>query len=171
MNIRGVLLAAVAVFSCVLVTGRAQAQSIFLEIPGVVGEVVTPATFVNQINVLALSWGGSKACTNPLNLQDLSFTKYTDKASMPLLAALRDHTVYPTITFRFVSSGGVVYQSYQLTNAVLSSMSVGGSASDLRTTESVSMSFSQVLATYTFIDASGKPAGSFSTTVVSSACP
>ena len=171
MNIRGVLLAAAVVVSCALTTGRAQAQSIFLEIPGVPGEVVTPATFVNQINVLALSWGGSKACTSPLNLQDLSFTKNTDKASMPLLAALRDHTVYPTITFRFLHSSGMVYQSYQLTNAVLSSMSVGGSAADPRTTENVSMSFSQVLATYTFIDASGKPGASFSTTVVSSACP
>ncbi len=171
MKFRGIVLAAAVALCCLLAPGRAQAQSIVLEIPGVAGEVTTPAAFANQIGVLALSWGGSKNCTSPLNVQDLSFTKNTDKASMPLLAALQAHTVYPTITFRFVRSDGQVYQSYQLTNAALSSVSMGGSAAEARTTENVTMTFSQVLATYTFIDGGGKVGGSSSATIVSSACP
>ena len=171
MKIRAIVLVAAAVLTCLLATGRAQAQSIFLEISGVPGEVTTPASFAGQINVLALSWGGSKICTGALNMQDLSFTKSTDKASTFLLGALRDHTVYPTITFRFVRTDGQVYQSYQLTNAVVSSMSLGGSAAEPRTTENVTVAFSQVLATYTFIDGSGKPGATTSTTVVASSCP
>ena len=171
MKIRGIVLASVAALCGLLASGRAQAQSIVLEIPGVVGEVTTPVAYANQIGVLALSWGGSKICTSPLQLQDLNFTKSTDKASTFLLSALRDHTVYPTVTFRFISAGGLVYQSYQLTNAVLSSMSLGGSAAETRTTENVSMSFSQALITYTFIDGFGKPGGTTSTTIVSSSCP
>jgi type VI secretion system secreted protein Hcp len=171
MHFRRIVMAAAAALCCLLVSGRAQAQSIALEIPGVPGEVTTPPAFVNQIGVLALSWGGSKICTSPLNLQDLSFTKYTDKASTALLTALRDHTVYPTITFRFARADGQVYQTYQLTNAVPSSISMGGSAGEPRTSENVSMTFSQLVATYTFFDESGKAGGTTSTTVVSSTCP
>jgi type VI protein secretion system component Hcp len=171
MKFRGILLAASFALCSLLATGRAQAQSIFLEISGVPGEVTTPAAFAGQINVLALSWGGTKVCTGALNLQSLSFTKNTDKASTVLLAALRDHTVYPTITFRFVRTDGQVYQSYVLTNAVAESISMGGSAAETRTTENVTMAFSQVTATYTFIDAGGKVGATSSTTVVAGPCP
>lgn len=172
MKIRGIVLVAAAALCCLLVTGRAQAaQDMFLEISGVPGEATTPATFVNQIQVLAVSWGGSRPCTSPVNLQDVSLTKYVDKASTPLLAAMRDHTVYPTATLRFVRSDGQVYTSYQLTNAVVSSMSTGGSGGEDRNTENVTLSYSQMQITYTFFDGSGKPGATTSTTVVSSACP
>ena len=170
MKLHRIALAAAAALCCLLVSDRAQAQGIYLEIPGVPGEVVSPV-FPNQIAVSALSWGGSKICTGPLQVQDINFTKSTDTATTTLMSALRDGTVYPTITFRFARSDDQVYQSYRLTNARLSSISTGGAASDPRTTDSVSMTFSQALITYTFIFPSGKPGGTSSTTIVSSACP
>ena len=53
MNARGALLVGAMVLSFVLATGRAQAQQdMFLELPGVQGEVTTPAAYANQIAVL-----------------------------------------------------------------------------------------------------------------------
>ncbi len=171
MKFRRIVVAAGAGLFFLLATGRAQAaQSMFLEISGVPGEVTTPAAFVNQINVLAVSWGGSKSC-GPLNLQDVSLTKSVDKASTPLLAAMRDATVYPTATLRFVRSDGGVYTIYQLTNASVTSISTGGSGGEDRNTENVTLTFSQMQITYTFFDGSGKPGATTSATVVSSACP
>ena len=171
MKFRGIVLATAVALCFLLAPGRAQAaQSMFLEISGVPGEATTPAAFVNQIAVLAVSWGGSKSCGGPLNLQDVSLSKYVDKASTLLLAAMRDNTVYPTATLRFVRTDGGVYTSYQFTNAKLSSLSTGGSGGEDRNTENVTLSFSQVQITYTFFDANGKPGATTSTTVVAGAC-
>lgn len=172
MKFRGIVLAAAAGLFFLLATGRAHAaQSMFLEISGVPGEVTIPAAFVNQINVLAVSWGGSKICGSSLNLQDVSLTKSVDKASTKLLAAMRDATVYPIATLRFVRSDDGVYTIYKLTNASVSSISTGGSGGEDRNTENVTLTFSQMQITYTFFDGFGKPGATTSETVVSSACP
>lgn len=173
MKLHRFVFAAAAALCCLLATGRAQAaQNMYLEISGVPGEVTTPAAFVNQIQVLAASWGGSRPCPNGTNnFQDLNLTKPVDKASTLLLAALKNGTVYPTATLRFVGPHGQVYTSYQLTNAALTSVSTGGSGGEDRNTENVSMTFSQMTVTYTFIDSLGKPGASSMTTVVSGSCP
>ena len=172
MKIRGVLLAGAIVVSCVLVSGRAQAQQIFLEISGVPGEVVTPAAFANQIEVLSLSFGGSKPCgAGSLSLSDVNIMKNTDKATVKFSIALRDHTVYPTATIRFTRSDNQVYQVYQLTNMVLESLQTSGSGGSPRTTESVSFTFSQMAVTYTYFDSSGKAGSSDSMTFTAPSCP
>jgi len=173
MKIRRIIFAAAATVCFFLATGRAQAaQTMFLEIPGVPGEVTTPAAYVNQIQVLSASWGGSRPCPNGTNnFQDLNLTKPVDKSSTVLLAALKNGTVYATVTLRFVGPHGQVYTSYQLTNAALTSVSTGGSGGEDRNSENVSMTFSQMTVTYTFVDGLGKPGASSSTTVVSGSCP
>jgi type VI secretion system secreted protein Hcp len=175
MNIRGVFLGAVCVVSCFVLSGSAQsAQSMFLEISGVPGEVVTPAAFANQIAILSMSSGASSPCgTGQVSLSSLNLMKVTDKATVKLSTALRDHTVYPTATLRFVrSSDGQVYQTYQMNNAVVESLqSSGSSGGDDRNTESVSFVFAQLVVTYTFFDGSGKAAGSESMTFTSGSCP
>ena len=56
MKFRGIVLATAVALCFLLAPGRAQAaQSMFLEISGVPGEATTPAAFVNQIAVLAVS--------------------------------------------------------------------------------------------------------------------
>jgi type VI protein secretion system component Hcp len=174
MNMRGVLLAGAVVLSCALATGRAQAQQqIFLEIPGVPGEVVTPAAFAGQIEVFSVSFGASNpGCSkSTLSVSDLNFTKLTDKASVHMWTGVRDHVVYATATLRFVRPDGQVYQKYELTNASFDSGQSSGSDGEAKTTESWSATFSQVVITYTFIDGSGKVGGTESTTIVSSNCP
>src|SRR5262245_29485485 len=112
MKMRGVFLAG-AVVLCLAVTGRAQAQSIYLEIAGVQGEVVTPAPFANQIEVLSISLGASRGCgTSPLSVSSVNLMKNTDRSTVDFSTAVRDGTVYGTATIRFTRSDGQVYQIY-----------------------------------------------------------
>ena len=176
MKVRGVFLAAVCVLCCVLAIGPAQAaQSIYLDIPGIPGEVVTPAAFVNQISVLSISNGGSRPCGaggGVLSMSDVNLMKTADKASVKLSVALRDHTVIPTMTIRFVRSDGQVYQTYQLINAVVESLQDSGSGGgDDRNAESVSFGFAQMVLTYTFFDGAGKAGATESMTFTSALCP
>lgn len=171
MSFRRVLFVGAVVSFCVLAASRAQAAlDMFLEIPGVAGESTT-AGYENQINILAWSFGGSKIeCGGSLNLQYLAMTKYVDKSTVDLHTAMRDGTVFPTITLRIVRPAGPVNQSLQLSNAVVTSLSTGGSGSEDRLTENVTFAFSQVTITYTFIDGSGKAGSPESTTLVIPAC-
>ena len=171
MQFRRVLFAGAVLFSCALATSRAQAAlDMFLEIPGVAGESTT-AGYENQINVLAWSFGGSKVeCGGGLNLQYLSLTKYADKSTVDLHAAMAAGTVFPTITLRVVRPAGPVTQSLQLSNATVTSISTGGSGGEDRLTENVTFYFSQVTITYTYVDGSGKAGSPESTTIVVPAC-
>lgn len=171
MTIRGVLLAGAAVLSCVSVMGQAHAQQIFLEIPGVQGEATTLG-FNNQIDILAASFAASNpACAkSSISVSELALTKNADRASVDLLVAMRDHTVYPTVTFRFARTDNQVYQKYELSNAAFSTgNSAGGSGA--RNTEAWTVSFSQVIITYTYFDGSGKPGGTESMTIAPAVCP
>lgn len=173
MNVRGVWLAGAAVLSCVLATARVEAQQqIFLEIPGVQGEATVPA-FANQIDILSASFAASNpACTkSSISVSELIVTKRADKATVDLLTAMRDRTAFPTITVRFVVGTSAVYQKYELSNAMFSSTNTAGGGGDPRTVESWTVSFSQTVITYTFIDGSGKPGASESMTIIPAACP
>jgi type VI protein secretion system component Hcp len=147
----------------------------YLEIPGIPGEVVTPAAFINQIAVLSLSNGASNPCGGgggQLALSSVNIMKMVDKSSVKLSVALRDHTVIPTMTIRFVRSDGQVYQTYVLNNAIVESAQQSGSAGgDDRNTESVSFAAAQMVFTYTFFDGAGKPGATESMTFTSASCP
>lgn len=152
-------------------------QQIVLDIPGVQGES-TLIGFENQIIVLNASLvAANPACAKGgLTVSEVSFTKRADKASVDLFTAVRDRTVYPTITFRFLApqgggSGWLAYQKFELTNAIFSSSAAAGSTGDLRNVESWTVSFSQLVVTYTFIDANGKPGATETMTMVPSVCP
>jgi type VI protein secretion system component Hcp len=172
MKMRGFVLAGAVVLCCVLATGRAQAQQIFLEIPGIAGEATAPG-FENQIEVHAVSFGAVKICGGgQLNLSSLNLVKSTDRSSVDLAIALRDQTVLPSATFRFTRADNQVYQSYQLVNAVIESLQVSGAAgSEPRTTESASLTAAQVIITYTYIDGGGKAGSPESMTYTSAGCP
>jgi type VI protein secretion system component Hcp len=172
MKVRGVLLGAICVLSCLVVSGRAQAQQIFLEITGVQGEATTPG-FEGQIEVLSVSSGGSKVCgTGTLNMSSLNLLKRTDRSSVDFAGFLKNGTVIPSATVRFTRTDNQVYQSYVLTNARVEAFQMSGSAGgDPRTTESLSLYFSQVTITYTYFDGSGKGSGTESETLTSAPCP
>ncbi len=169
-------LAMVAAVSAVLLSAATTAQaqqSIVLEFnPSIQGES-TVANFANLIDVLNASFGAANpACTGgkgSLNISEVVFTKNADRASVDMISALNTHQTYTLAKFRFIRLG-VVYQEFQLENAVLSSINSAGSSGDPRNLESWTISFSRATVVYTFIDAKGQPAGTESILITPSVC-
>jgi len=172
---RGKRLVVAVALSGLLPVGLARAaQEIYLEVPGVSGESTAPF-FPNQIEVLSASFAAANpACGKSLiNVSELIVTKMADKASIDLLTAMRDHTVFPLVTLRFVGIGlNTPYQKFELSDAVFSSNNSAGGPGETRNLESWTISFSQAVVTYQYIDGNGKASGPpESVTIIPAACP
>jgi type VI secretion system secreted protein Hcp len=129
--------------------------------------------YVNKVDVLAWSWGLANSGTTHLgggsgvsSCQDLSITKYVDKASTPLVLNCAKGSRLPTVvlTVRSHTSSGaqVVTMRYTLTEVLVTSVSTGGSGGEDRLTENISLNFSKVKFEYTPINPNGS-AGQTST--------
>ena len=134
------------------------AVDIFLVIPGVKGET-TDATFVKQnaIDVQSWNWGltqagsagiGTGSGLGKVNVQDLTLTKFTDRASAPLLAACCGGTAYGTsattpvvLTMRKAGGSAMVYLQISLFNVTVSAVTPSTSSSSDSQTESISLHF------------------------------
>jgi type VI secretion system secreted protein Hcp len=118
------------------------------------------------IDVLAWSWGMSNSGTTHMgsgggsgkaNFQDISITKYIDKASCPLMAACAsgEHIETATLTVRKAGGTPVEYFVITLTNLIVSSYSTGGSGGEDRLTENVSLNFAKAAIEYKIQDTKG----------------
>ena len=114
---------------------------------------------VGDIDVLAWSWGTSQSGTfhtgggggaGKANVQDISFTKYIDKASPPLqLACLKGtHLTEAVLNVRKAGDKPYVYLKITMTKVLVSSVSTGGSGGEDRLTENVSLNFAKVKVEY-----------------------
>jgi type VI secretion system secreted protein Hcp len=116
------------------------------------------------IDVLAWSWGVSLP-VDPVgggpgapNLQDLSFTKYIDKASPILMQGTTKGTPFPKIElYSHGSCCETEYLKLTLENVFVTSFQTGGSAGEDRPTESVSLNFSKIEYCYTYFDEAQEP--------------
>ncbi len=114
------------------------------------------------IDVLAWSWGGSQSGTfhigggggaGKANFQDLTVTKFTDKASPALLQAVASGRRFPTVWLDVArGNGGTVVERLALRDVTITSVSLGGTGSEDRLTESVSLSFTKVEKGYVALD-------------------
>jgi len=123
----------------------------FMKLAGVEGE--SPVSgHENEIQILSWSWGMSQTGTThdgtgggagKVNVQDLSFTKYVDKASPTLAIACCKGTHYgeATITLRKAGGDALVYLTLKLTDIIITSVSMGGSSGEDRQTENVTLNF------------------------------
>jgi type VI secretion system secreted protein Hcp len=127
--------------------------------PDVAGESLDK-TYAGKIDVLAWSWGvsnsgnaqlGGGAGAGKVNVQDLSLTKYIDKASPTLLLAACNGTHYTTATLVVRKAGktAVEYVKIVMTEVLITSLSTGGSGGEDRLTENVSLNFAKVQFNYT----------------------
>ena len=118
------------------------------------------------IDVLAWSWGMSQSGTTHMGsgggsgkatFQDLSFTKYVDKASTALMnhLALGSHIPECTLTCRKAGEGQQKYIEVTLKEVIVSSLSTGGSGGEDRLTENVSLNFAKVKFEYFLQDDKG----------------
>ena len=149
-----------------LVTPSSAAVDMFLKFgppsnsaPLIVGES-QDRDFKDTIDVLAWSWGASNSSSfafgggdsrvGRANFQDLSITKYVDKASAPLMTGVAAGNVYRDVTLSVRKAGAnpLVYLTYELKDVRVSSYSSGGSGGEDRLTENITLNFAAVKVTY-----------------------
>jgi type VI secretion system secreted protein Hcp len=142
------------------------AVDMFIKIAGVDGES-KDKKHAKEIDVLAWSWGmsnsgsahsGGGAGAGKVNVQDLSFTKYVDKASPPLMLACCNGKHYDDalLTVRKAGEHPVEYIKIKMTEVMVTAVSTGGSGGEDRLTENVTLNFAKVHVDYTPQDDQGK---------------
>jgi len=145
------------------------AVDMFLKLEGISGES-KDASHAGEIDVLAWSWGMSNAGTahvgggagaGKVNVQDMSFTKYVDLSSAPLMLAVANgkHVSKATLVVRKAGEKPLEYITVVMTDCLISSVSTGGSGGEDRLTENVSLNFAKVEVHYKEQSAAGKAAG------------
>jgi type VI secretion system secreted protein Hcp len=145
------------------------AVDMFMKLEGITGESKDQA-HKGEIDVLAWSWGvsnsgsahvGGGAGAGKANFQDLSFTKYTDLSTAPLLLAVANgkHITKATLVVRKAGEKPLEYITIVMTECLVSSISTGGSGGEDRLTENVTINFAKVEVKYKEQAAAGGAAG------------
>ncbi len=113
----------------------------------------------NEIDVLSWSWGmsnsgtahvGGGAGAGKVNVNDLSLTKYVDKASPDLMLACCNGKHYDSalLTVRKAGEKPLEYIKITMDEVMITSVSTGGSGGEDRLTENVSLNFAKVKVEY-----------------------
>jgi type VI secretion system secreted protein Hcp len=143
------------------------AVDITLKIDGVDGESVIDG-HEGEIDVLAWSWGvnqsgsmhvGGGGGAGKVNVQDVSITKYVDKASTNLLRKCCNgaHLKEATLTVRKAGESPVDYVAITMEPVMVTSVSTGGSGGEDSLTENVTLNFAKLKFSYTPQKEDGTP--------------
>jgi type VI secretion system secreted protein Hcp len=146
------------------------AMDMFMTIDGIKGESADDK-YKEAIDVLAWSWGmtqsgtahtGGGAGSGKVSVQDLSFTKYIDKASAALMLSCANgkHLKDAKLTIR--KAGGdspLEYVELKLEDVIVAAVSTGGSGGEDRLTENVVLNFGKVTFKYSQQDNKGAAKG------------
>jgi type VI secretion system secreted protein Hcp len=132
--------------------GVRMALDMFLDLEGVEGESLDKI-YEGKIDVLGWSWGMSQSGTAHLgsgqgggkvSVRDLSFTHYTDKASGTLMKFCCDgkHILKGKLIVRKAAGDKPLeYYIIELEDIIVSNISSGGTGSQDRLTENVTLNF------------------------------
>ena len=141
------------------------AVDMFLKLDGIDGEAQDDK-HAKEIDVLAWSWGASQAGTTHMGsgsgsgkvaVQDLSVTKYTDKASPTLIqhCCTGKHIPKGKLTIRKAGDKPVEYIVIELEDILVTNVSTGGAGSEDRLTENVTLNFRKFKHVYTTQEKTG----------------
>ena len=128
------------------------AVDMFIKIDDIKGESAD-GKHKDEIDVLAWSWGMTQSGTTHMghgggagkvNVQDISFTKYVDKATPNLLSMCSSGKHFKEAKLIVRKAGGNPLEYIKLTmkDGLISSVSTGGSGGEDRLTENVTLNFS-----------------------------
>ncbi|HEV3425620.1 MAG TPA: type VI secretion system tube protein Hcp [Paraburkholderia sp.] len=146
------------------------AVDMFMKLGDIKGESLD-SKHKEEIDVLAWSWGlsqsgtmhlGSGGGAGKVNVQDLSFTKYTDKGSPAIIGACTKGTHIDTAILTCRKAGGtdpLEYYKLTLEGVLISSYSTGGSGGEERFTENVTLNFEKYHVEYQPQNAKGAKEG------------
>ena len=134
------------------------AMDMFIKIGDLKGEA-KDKTHKEEIDVLAWSWGMSQSGTThqgtgggagKVNVQDISFTKWIDKASSNLMLYCCNgkHIPEAKLTVRKAGENPLEYLILTLNDIIVASVSTGGSGGEDRLTENVTLNFAKVKVSY-----------------------
>ena len=135
------------------------AVDMFLDIKGEIAGEAQDKKHKDEIDVLAWSWGVSQSGTfhigggggsGKANFQDLSVTKYIDKASatLQLYCANGDHFDAAKLTVRKAGKDPLEYLIIEMKKVLITSVSTGGSGGEDKLTENVTLNFAEVKVSY-----------------------
>ena len=146
----------------------------FLKIEGIDSES-KDSGHEGEIDVLAWSWGMSQSGSmhsgggggaGKVSVQDLSFTKYVDKATgnLMLACAKGKHIGEAVLVVRKAGDSPLEYIVITMSDCLITSISTGGSGGEDRLTENVTLNFGTVKVEYQEQqkDGSGVPGPEFS---------
>ena len=139
----------------------------FMKIDTVDGEA-QDSKHKKEIDVLSWSWGmsnagsahaGGGAGAGKVNVQDLTFTKWVDKATptLSLACCSGKHFKDATLVVRKAGEKPVEYLKIKMDTVFISSISTGGSGGEDRLSENVTLNFSKVSLDYVPQDDKGAP--------------
>jgi type VI secretion system secreted protein Hcp len=134
------------------------AVDMFLKLDKIDGEA-RDKTHKGEIDVLAWSWGLSQSGTTHMgggsgagkaSFQDISITKYVDKASVTLMehVATGTHIAKAKLVVRKAGGTPLEYVIIEMEDLIVSSLSTGGSGGEDRLTENISLNFAEVKVSY-----------------------
>jgi type VI secretion system secreted protein Hcp len=135
------------------------AVDMFLKLDDVKGES-RDSKHKDEMDVLAWSWGMSQSGTTHMgggggagkvNVQDLSLTKYVDKASPNLVMATCNgkHYKEALLTVRKAGETALEYLKITMKEVMVTAVSTGGSGGEDRLTENVTLNFASFKVEYT----------------------
>ena len=134
------------------------ASDMFIKVGDIKGESVDSA-HKDEIDILSWSWGMSQSGTmhrggggggGKANVQDLTFTKWVDKATPNLMLFCCTGKHYPqaVLTLRKAGDKPVEYLIITMTDVLITSVTTGGAGGEDALTEQVSLTFSKVKTAY-----------------------
>ena len=141
------------------------AVDMFLKLDGVKGEA-RDHKHKDEIDVLSWSWGMSQSGTahqgggagaGKVSVHDISLTKYLDNSTPTLMkfCANGKHIKNGVLTCRKAGENPLDYLTIKLEEVIVTSVSTGGTGSDDRHTENISLNFAKFHTTYATQTAEG----------------
>jgi type VI secretion system secreted protein Hcp len=143
------------------------AVDMFLKLGDIKGESIDNK-HKDSIDVLAWSWGmaqsgtthtGTGGGSGKVKVSDMSLTKYVDSASPNLALACCNGKHYgeAVLTVRKAGEDPVEYLKITMKDLIISSLTTGGSGSEDRLTENITLNFAEYKMEYKPQDKAGKP--------------
>ncbi len=134
------------------------AMDMFIKVGDIKGES-SDDKHAGEVDVLSWSWGMSQSGSmhmgggggaGKVNVQDLSFTKYIDKATPNLMKFCCNGKHFPEalLTVRKAGEKPLEYYKITMNDVIVSSISTGGSGGEDRLTENVTLNFAKVKVSY-----------------------
>jgi type VI secretion system secreted protein Hcp len=135
------------------------AVDMFLKIDGIKGEAQDDK-HKDEIDVLAWSWGISQSGTSHMgggggagkvSVQDLSVTKFMDKATPNLMMYCCNGKHIPKVmlTVRKAGEKPLEYMKITMEDCLISNVNTGGSGGEDRLTENLALNFAKFKVEYT----------------------